>query len=411
MIEKGNSETGIPLGILGLTPFDFSPIDWLWMMILSPFGIFNLKNLDVLVVEMGVDDPKPPKNMGYLLTILKPDISIFLNVWPVHTMQFEMIQISADKGEKSPQINTDERSDSLLRKVAEEKGKIITQSGCKVAVYNRDNRHVRQVAEKFKKKNKEIKFLSFGEGKTSDLSYRKYTIERDKTTFEFYYRGNSRLNSKITIRLKNYLLPEVYQEGLAAAILAGLAFGIPIQSIKKGLESDFVIPKGRASFFEGVKGSTIIDSSYNASKASTLAFLEMVDKLEVKPVVFVFGDMRELGGQAKKEHQAVADRLMQVIDYLYCVGPLTKKYVVPYVKMKNEKGKVKEVKSFANFFEAGQYLKKNLPKGSLVLIKGSQNEIFLEEVVKAVLKNKKDVSQLCRQERFWLKKKKLLLNS
>lgn len=407
MIEKGNSETGIPLGILGLTPFDFSPIDWLWMMILSPFGIFNLKNLDVdvLVVEMGVDDPKPPKNMGYLLTILKPDISIFLNVWPVHTMQFEKALLCQSLGRTS----TDRKLDYLLRRIAGEKGKIITESGCEMAIYNRDNRYVRQVVEEFKKKNKEIKFLSFGEGRNSDLSYRKYTIERTKTTFEFYYRGNSGLNSKITIRLKNYRLPEVYQEGLAAAILAGLAFDIPIQSIKKGLENDFVMPKGRASFFEGVKGSTIIDSSYNASKASTLAFLEMVDKLEVKPVVFVFGDMRELGEQAKKEHQAVAERIFAVVDYLYCVGPLTKKYVLPKVKMKNEKGKVKEVKSFANFFEAGQYLKKNLPKGSLVLIKGSQNEIFLEETVKAVLKNKKDVSQLCRQERFWMRKKRELI--
>src|SRR3990167_7778197 len=87
MIVKGNSESGIPLGILGLAPKDYSKIDWLRMILLAPFGLFHLLGTKYLVVEMGIDEPDPPKNMEYLLTVVKPQIAIFINVHPVHTMQ------------------------------------------------------------------------------------------------------------------------------------------------------------------------------------------------------------------------------------------------------------------------------------------------------------------------------------
>src|SRR5512146_2715847 len=35
----GNSETGIPLGLVGLFPHDYSPFDWLRMMIAAPIRI------------------------------------------------------------------------------------------------------------------------------------------------------------------------------------------------------------------------------------------------------------------------------------------------------------------------------------------------------------------------------------
>ncbi|MBQ9553518.1 hypothetical protein IJU97_00705 [bacterium] len=41
----------------------------------------------------------------------------------------------------------------------------------------------------------------------------------------------------------------------------------------------------------------------------------------------------------------------------------------------------------------------------IVLLKGSQNTIFLEEATKLLLENKKDAQFLTRQSEWWLKKK------
>jgi hypothetical protein len=48
----------------------------------------------------------------------------------------------------------------------------------------------------------------------------------------------------------------------------------------------------------------------------------------------------------------------------------------------------------------------HMPEQAIVLVKGSQNTLFLEEGVKLLLKNSADVEKLCRQEPFWMEKKK-----
>ena len=86
VIKKGNSETGVPLGILGLEIKDYSFLGWLKVLTRVPFGLLYLRKTEYLVIEMGIDSPSAPKNMQYLLSIVKPDISVFLNVHPVHTL-------------------------------------------------------------------------------------------------------------------------------------------------------------------------------------------------------------------------------------------------------------------------------------------------------------------------------------
>src|SRR5579872_7300307 len=95
----GNSETGIPLGILGIVPTSYSVSAWISMLLRAPIGIMHLKGIKYLVAEMGIDEPVPPKNMTYLLSILKPNIAVSLNVaigdaTPPHAMQFESILTS-----------------------------------------------------------------------------------------------------------------------------------------------------------------------------------------------------------------------------------------------------------------------------------------------------------------------------
>ena len=412
MISKGNSESGIPLGILGLSPINYSKLDWLRMLLFSPCGLGYLSKTKFLIIEMGVDEPNPPKNMEYLLTIVKPAISIFLNVHPVHTMQFEK---SISNILKTKIINNEEKLNLLLLKISEEKGKIITDnSNCQTAFYNSDNPYVNDLISKFKKTNtnKLLKFSSFGVNKSNDIIFKGYSADLNGSRFLFYSKKNF---NEYSLNFDKYLLPKTYSEGLAASILVGEFIGLNKKEIGKSLISNFLLPKGRASLFEGINNSYIIDSSYNSSKASVLSFLGLLNNLKSeyqdRPIIFLMGDMRELGESAKSEHEKVFTELRDVVDYLYCVGPLTKEFITDNKKFKDDYKKIKKVLWFNNSIKAGKFLEFNLPKDSIVLVKGSQNTIFLEEAIKFILKNKEDQESLCRQEKFWMQEKKYLFEN
>ena len=193
-------------------------------------------------------------------------------------------------------------------------------------------------------------------------------------------------------------------------MLAGLALDIGLEQIRTHLCKNFVLPPRRLSYFAGIKKTVIIDSSYNASTTSTLGALKLLAQLKNKKgksakkrnIVFVFGDMRELGSQAKKEHQQVAKKLLTVVNKLVLIGPLTKKYVLALTTDKIP------TQWFANSWQAAGWLKKNLKGEEIILVKGSQNTIFTEIVVENLLFNKKDRAELCRRGKFWDRQKQLL---
>ena len=103
--------------------------------------------------------------------------------------------------------------------------------------------------------------------------------------------------------------------------------------------------------------------------------------------------MRELGKSTPTEHQKLYELATKSADLIISVGPETSKYFGS------------KAQKFANWWTANEFLKENIIGGETVLVKGSQNTIFLEELVKSILKNPSDSSKLCRQSKFWLKTK------
>jgi len=377
---KANSETGLPLDILGIHLNNYSLLDWIRVALLVPWKLlFNWRKYDFYIAEMGIDEPQPPKNMEYLLRFLKPDIAVFLNVKAVHTMQFKSV-----------------------REIAKEKGKILKYlDEDKIAVANWDDDLVRSEAQKSKAEKYWLGTESHsgqqaGIYKNSNfLQILEYKVGLDKTEFKFQYKENS---FKIKFL---FPVPEYYGYTIGASILVGLITGLSIKQIKKGLQDNFCLPPGRGRKFKGIKESIIIDSSYNASCDSTIGALELLDRLSTdKKRIFVFGDMREMGEKAEKEHQRVAGKVVKVVDRLVLVGPLTKKLVLPIVKDKIL------TKWFRNSWQAGSWLKRNLKGRELVLVKGSQNTIFTEIVVEKILADKNDINKLCRRGKFWDKMRK-----
>ena len=396
----GNSETGIPLGILGIAPYGYTTKNWVAMIIRAPFGLNYLKGTKYLIVEMGIDEPYPPKNMEYLLTILTPQIAIDLNVSATHTMQFEKILTDIQK-DKMPDA---EKRDLLVRKIAEEDSKIITRSGCKTGIYKADDPLLREIIPKNTPSSTSLQ--AFGEHRQNIVSYTLYAVNSKGTSFGFLITLSDNKQQEIILRFSDAIYPQEYREVFAAAIMAALEIGLSITECKSNLEKNFLPPKGRSSLLKGINGSIIIDSSYNASKSAVLAFLKMTKQLKagrMQPVVFLFGDMRELGEEARQEHIEVAEQIPEVVDYLYLVGPLTRKFILPIIQ-KNEEY-FSEVRWFDTSVRAGEYLRENLPMDAVVLVKGSQNTIFLEEAIKYILKDKADQRKLCRQEPYWMKLK------
>ena len=392
----GNSETGIPLGILGITPQGYSKKDWGRMLLRAPLGLNYLKNTTYLIAEMGIDEPYPPKNMEYLLTICQPRISIDLNAEATHTMQFEKL-LTPEIRQQFP--GEKEQLLYLRQKIADEDSKMFKHA--ETIIYNADDPLIVNTLKTNRRNGAKVS-LKFGKDKTNTASYEQYDIDLNGTKITLNFTDKKKLALFFP-----FLLPKVYEQTLAAVSLAAITLGIPLEKIKTSLETNFVLPKSRSNLLSGIRDSIIIDSSYNASKTATIAFLDLVLELKAKSarqVVFLFGDMRELGKGARMEHREVAERLVGIVDYLYLVGPLTREYVLPIIQ--EHESRFKEVRWFHSNKNAGEYLKDNLPKGAIVLVKGSQNTIFLEETVKYLLKNKADVSKLCRQEPYWLNLKK-----
>ena len=73
----------------------------------------------------------------------------------------------------------------------------------------------------------------------------------------------------------------------------------------------------------GLRDTTLIDDTYNASPDSTLAALNLLRDLANSShrAVAVLGDMFELGSYEEAGHRLVGGRAAQVVDKLVTVGP------------------------------------------------------------------------------------------
>ena len=86
--------------------------------------------------------------------------------------------------------------------------------------------------------------------------------------------------------------------------------------------------------------------------------------------------------------------------WVVTVGDQAEKFIAPAAKHNGC-----QVKSFQNALMAGAFVRKVVSNGAVVLFKGSQSGIFLEEAIKEVLHSISDESQLVRQSPDWMMRK------
>ena len=324
-----NSESGLPLSIIGLKITNYDFFSWLKVILLTPLKfLINWQSYQVLILEMGIDSATWPQNMDYLLSVVKPNISIFLNVSSVHLLSFKS-----------------------LDQIASQKAKLANQS--QITIIN-----------------------------SQDKLVKKYTQNKNIINL-----------TPTKIKFNNFYLPDIYQISFGAALSLAQIFNINYQQAIKNIQTNFTLPPSRSSILEGIKNTTIIDGSYNSSPLACQELLKFLSGFKAKKTIAVLGDMRELGPSSEKEHQKIYELATKSADLIISVGPETQKYF-------GDKSK-----KFPNWWTAAEFLKETIKGGETILVKGSQNTIFLEELVKSILKNPADVSKLCRQSPFWLKTK------
>lgn len=384
---SGNSESGLPLEILGLRKFlaSNSAFDWLIIAFALPFVLlFSKFDFKVLIAELSIDSLKPPKNMSYLLEFIKPRIAVFLSVAPAHTQQF------------SQHLNTQViETEKILENIAKEKGKIVTHlDSSSYAVINVDSPYIRKLIPQIR-----AKLVTLGKNHSAAYRLLNYRLFTASTSYIFSYKG-----LKKELKIRNAVLSEEFGLVILAVVATADILGITFNEALRLVEKRFVLPPGRMSLLHGKMGIKIIDGSYNSSPVALKSSLNTLIKLPaLGDKIAILGDMRELGPLQEKSHSELAALISKAAQRVYLVGPLMRKYLYP----KLTKLKI-PVETFPISLGLGDYILKQkiLKKGDVVFVKGSQNEIFLEQTVLELLDNPQENRQhLCRQSEYWDKKR------
>ncbi|HUX35422.1 MAG TPA: UDP-N-acetylmuramoyl-tripeptide--D-alanyl-D-alanine ligase [Candidatus Paceibacterota bacterium] len=363
-----NSELGLPLAIIGdFTDDEINLVShgtppgtkrfrkaFFWIKVIMT-GVFNLIRRkkdypEILVLEYGADKPG---DLRKLIEIARPNIAIITAIGdiPVHVEFF-----------------------SGPEDVAREKAKLIEQlPSAGFAVLNYDDDAVLELKDRTR-----AHVITFGFQKGAELRLVNFEnrIENGKAagvSFKMEYGGSS-----IPVKIDDVFgKVQAYAAGAAAAV--GLIFGINMVKIAEALKAYRPAP-GRMTLFPGVKGTMVIDSSYNASPLAMHAALDTLRDLPGKRKVAVLGDMRELGEYMMEAHERVGRIASQFVNVLVTVGPAGK--LIAEAAKKHGLPK-RNIQSFDTADEAVDAVEGIIKKGDLILVKGSHS-MELDKVAEAI---------------------------
>ncbi|MEA2641680.1 MAG: UDP-N-acetylmuramoyl-tripeptide--D-alanyl-D-alanine ligase [Chloroflexota bacterium] len=162
-----------------------------------------------------------------------------------------------------------------------------------------------------------------------------------------------------------------------ATIAVAMHFGFSFDDAVAGLKQ---VQGGlRLLVAEGVRGSTILDDTYNANPASTHAALNLLAEMTGRRVA-VLGDMLELGSYELEGHQIVGRRAAAVCDWLITVGPRARTIAEEAIASGMRPSAVEH---FDLNEEVIARLETALRPGDFVLFKGSHS-MRLDNIVSAI---------------------------
>ncbi|MEX0934406.1 MAG: Mur ligase family protein, partial [Candidatus Saccharimonadales bacterium] len=359
-----NTDFGLPLSLFGLeTPKKTANIK-AWLDIFKQMKLAveaDSYPYEIVILEMGADKPG---DIAYLTRYIKPDIGILTAVAKVHLEEFGSI-------------------DAVLT----EKWHLAAASA--QVIYNHDDELLKGKAVELD--NVQGYGLSVG-GNWADL-----------TTFEFNdasdygWKGYLNLGQEfVDITFPVIARQSVY--ALVAAAVIAKTLNLSTTEIVEAI-SRWQQPPGRMRVLVGKNDSILIDDSYNSSPYAAVAALDTLQQFKGRKIA-VLGSMNELGDYEGPGHRLVGKHV-DGIDKLVTIGVAANKYLVPAaMEIGFDENNIHETNSP---YQAGEFVSSIIRPGDIVLIKGSQNGVYAEEVTRLLLANLSDQQHLVRQSEAWLK--------
>jgi UDP-N-acetylmuramoyl-tripeptide--D-alanyl-D-alanine ligase len=188
----------------------------------------------------------------------------------------------------------------------------------------------------------------------------------------------------------------------AAAIAVADVLGISLQTAASSL-TELRSPNGRLRIIEGIKSTTILDDTYNASPTACEQALQTLSEIRYsKRKIAVLGDMLELGRFSSQEHKRIGELAAKSADMLLTIGVRALKIAEGALEM----GMPEEhILQYDDSAQAGTELQAMLEAGDVILVKASQG-IRAERVVEEVMAHPEQASELLvRQDGEWIKRK------
>ena len=314
-----------------------------------PLTVLNLAKdttYDIAVLEMGMSTPL--HEIARLCKITPPDVSVVLNVLPVHVEHLGSIEgVAAAKAEIVEGMK--EGGIAVLNADDPRVAAMSSLSRGSVVAYGIDSDADVGASN--------IAFAGFGS--TS------FTLTTPDGSAEVSFPLNGRHN------ILNAL----------SAAAVGHTLGMSASAIGESLRS-VAPPPQRGEIIHFAKGFTVINDSYNSNPA---ALLSMVDTLVegsegAKRRIVVAGEMLELGDDAEQIHVETGEKIAsRQIDLLIGVRGLGAQLVDG---AKN--GGLADARFAADSDSAGELLASEIREGDVVLVKGSRG-VRTEKVIERLL--------------------------
>lgn len=367
-----NSELGVPLTILGLETGWGSPWRWFLNIVRGLKVALSRETYpEWLVLEVGADRP------GDIRTIakwLRPDIAVITSIpdIPVHVEFFNSPHALA-------------REKKYLAEYLKHDGMLIV---------NGDDTHTQKIYQEFS-----TIATSFGFGGENAFIATDVGIkyEEKRPVGMHFYSNHS--GSATEVSLHGALgKPRVYS-ALAALAVAEVA-GISQEEAAQALAA-WEPPPGRMRLLEGIRGSMIIDDTYNSSPAAAHSALDTLKEVKgFKKRIAIMGDMLELGRFSKDAHTEVGRHAKKCTDMLITVGFRAKAIGEAALDIGMPEAKIRMYDQ-GESIRAGKEIESELNETTIVLIKGSQS-MRMEKTVLEIMHDPMHAEELLvRQDPDW----------
>ncbi len=310
-----------------------------------PFSLLQLSGREqTAVFELAMSDPGRGE-IDRLAAILRPDVALLLNVFPVH---LEFLKTLANAARAKGEILGHLAADSC-------------------AFVNGDQPLLRRVAARHR--GRIVFFGSCPQG--NDIVLQSVRREREGIRLRIDFFG-------IEEDFQAPLTSRAHAENLFAAIVAAQHLGMKTAEIREAVSR--LRPLAGRGLMRRLGRVTLIDETYNSNPEALKRALLWVDGEKAAKKVAVLGDMLELGSDELRYHRQLGRIFAGLhFDLLLAVGRRAEALAGAARKAGYP---ARRIACFLDAAAAGQFLRRELDRGrdAVVLFKGSRG-MALEKAI------------------------------